>query len=61
MKVEEDLSNLPKPGVVFSATQFMTVDDWQDQEDVALWDDRVLVSFQENACAGITTYQHHLK
>ena len=27
MKVEEDLSNLPKPDVVFSATNFMTADD----------------------------------
>ena len=46
MKVEEDLSNLPNPGVVFSAKTFMTEDDWRDQEEAALWDDRVLVSFQ---------------
>ena len=46
MKVEEDLSNLPNPGVVFSAKTFMTADDWHDQEEAAIWDDRVLVSFQ---------------
>ena len=32
MKAEENLSNLPKPGVVFSATKFMTADYWHDQE-----------------------------
>ena len=31
MKVEEDLSNLPKPGVFFIATKFMTADYWNDQ------------------------------
>ena len=47
MKVEEDLSNLPNTGVVFSGTNFMTADDWHDQEEVALWDGCVLASFQE--------------
>ena len=31
MKVEEDLSNLPKPGLVFSATKFMTEYDFHNQ------------------------------
>ena len=43
MDVEEDLSNLPNPGVVFIAKTFMTADDWHDQEEAALWDDRVLL------------------
>ena len=46
MKVEEDLSNLPNPCVVFGATKFMAEDACNDQEEAALWDDRVLVSFQ---------------
>ena len=61
MKVEEDLNNLPKTGVVFSATKFMTVDDWNDQEEEALWDDRVLVPFQENSWVDSKTYQHNLR
>ena len=32
IKVEEEISNLPNPGVVFSATKFMTADYWHDQE-----------------------------
>ena len=31
MKVEEDLSNLPKPGVVYSATKFMIADYLHEQ------------------------------
>ena len=61
MDVEEDLSNLPNPGVVFIATNFMIEDDRHDQEDADLWYDCVLVSFQENAWVEITTYQHHIK
>ena len=55
MKVEEDLSNLPKPGVIFIATKFIIADDWNDPP--ALWDDGVLVSFQENSWVDSTTYQ----
>ena len=43
MKVEESLSNLPNNDVVFSAIFFMGEDDWHDQEEADLWDDRVLV------------------
>ena len=49
MKLEEDLRNLSKPGVVFSATKFMTADYWYDQEEATLWDYHILVSFQENS------------
>ena len=61
LKVEDDLSNLPKPGVVFSANSFMTEDYWHEQEDAALWDDHVLVSFQENSWVDSSTYQHHIQ
>ena len=59
--MEEDLRNLPKPGLVFSATEFITTDDWHEQEEAAIWDDCVLVSFQENLWVEITTYQRHLR
>ena len=36
IKVEEEISNLPNPGVVFSPTKFMTADDSHDQEDAYL-------------------------
>ena len=60
MNVEEELINLPEPGVVFSATKFMTSYDWHDEDDAALWNDRVLVSFQKIAWVESTTYQHHI-
>ena len=56
MEVEEDLSNLPKPGVVFSVTKFITTDDWNEQEEADLWYDCVLVSFQEKSWVDSTTY-----
>lgn len=61
MKVTDDLSNLPKPGVVFSASKFMTAEEWHDQEEAAEWDDRVVVSFQDNAWVDSETHQHHLR
>lgn len=61
MKVADDLGNLPKPGVVFSASKFMSAEDWHDQDEAAEWDDRVVVSFQDNAWVDSNTYQHHLR
>ena len=46
MTVEKDLRKLSNSDVVFSVTNFMTSDYWHDQEEAALWDDHVLVSFQ---------------
>ena len=39
----------------------MTAYDWHYQEDAALLDDRLLVSFQENSWFESTTYKHHIK
>ena len=54
MKLSEDRRNLIKPLLVFKATQFVRSEDWtQKQPDGTMerdrWDERVDVSFQQNA------------
>ena len=54
MKVEDDLSNLVRPHLVFKATRFVRGEDQNQKNEEGilereLWDKRVVVSFQENA------------
>ena len=54
MKVKDDLSNLVRPHLVFRATRFVRGGDLHQKNgegilERALWDKRVVLSFQENA------------
>ena len=61
MKLRADKANLPKPHLVFNASKFQTADEWFDQNERALWDDRVVVSFQSNAWVDTQTHVHGIK
>ena len=54
MVVEDDLSNMVRPHLVFKATRFVRGEDWSKKDENGIferdfWDKRVDVSFQENA------------
>ena len=54
MEVEDDLSNLPRPHLVFKASRYVKGEDWHKKDENGvlerkLWDERVDVSFQSNA------------
>ena len=57
----EDGLNIPKPHLVFEASCFKKGSEWHDQEEVSLWDTRVVVSFQENAWVDAQTHMFGLK
>ena len=64
-KVEDDLSKLVRPHLVFRATRFVRGEDQnQKNEDDSLerelWDKRVVVSFQENAWVDAQTILYGL-
>ena len=61
MELRDNRLNLPKPHLVFQATKFQTADDWHDQDERAEWDDRVVVSFQQNAWVDTRTHVHAMK
>ena len=48
MQVSADLSNIPKPHIIFSASAYKVGDDWAVSEREQ-WPSNVIVSFQENA------------
>ena len=47
MEVSADLSNIPKPHIIFSASAYKVGDDWAVSEREQ-WLSNVIVSFQEN-------------
>ena len=57
----EDRLYTPKPHLVFEASGFRHGSEWQDREEAALWDDRVVVSFQENAWVDAETHMYGLE
>ena len=57
----EDGLNIPNPHLVFEASCFKNSSEWHDQEEVSLWDTRVVVSFQENAWVDAQTHMFGLK
>ncbi len=60
MQHREDGKNVPKPHLVFQGKSQPGCD-WHDKEEVALWDSRVVVSFQENAWVDGETHRYGLK
>ena len=60
MLLRDDLANLPKPHLVFSG-KTKAGSEWADAEERALWDDSVVVSFQDNAWVDTTTHIYELK
>ena len=56
-----DGRNIPKPHIVFQASGFRKGSEWHDQDEVALWDTRVVVSFQENAWVDAQTHMFGLQ
>eukprot|EP00808_Paulinella_micropora_P000628 g51712.t1 len=67
LQVLPDISNLPKPHIVFQSTQFCGGEDWigkrhADEElERELWDPRVVVSFQHKAWVDTETNIYGLK
>jgi len=60
MRNREDGLNIPMPHLVFEGA-FRPGSEWHDQEEVSLWDDRVVVSFQPNAWVDAPTHMFGLK
>ena len=56
----EDGLNIPMPHLVFEGA-FCPGSEWHDQEEVSLWDDRVVVLFQKNAWVDAATHMFGLK
>ena len=61
MIYREDRLNVPMPHLVFHASGFRKGSEWQDKDEVALWDKRVVVSFQENAWVDAQTHMYGLE
>jgi hypothetical protein len=68
MELLPDLSNLPKPHLVFKATEFCEGKDWVGKRDSPgqqlerdLWSKDVIVSFQENAWVDARTTIYSLQ
>ena len=68
MELLPDLSNLPKPHLVFKATEFCENKDWVGKRDSPgqqlerdLWSKDVIVSFQENAWVDARTTIYSLQ
>ena len=57
MKMHPDKANFAKAHVVFSGKS-QTADEWHDQDERALCDNEVVVSFQENAWVDTSAHIH---
>ena len=53
--------NIPPPHLVFAASGFREGANWHDAAERAMWDPRVVVSFQENAWVDAETHMYGLK
>ena len=56
MRTKDDFSNVPKPHIIFTASEFKPGDEWIKAER-DLWAPDVIVSFQENAWVDSREYK----
>ena len=61
MKLKDGQSKLIKMRIVFQATSFKEEKDWGENDEVAKWGPRVIVSFQENYWVDAKSHVYGLK
>ena len=61
MKLNDDKSNLTKAHILFQVTSFKEGKYWGDKDDVAKWNTRVIILFQENTWVEARTRIYGLK